>query len=47
MDVEHLFDGRSLFFHFLGDVPPEVEAVTQELAEAYERWCSSASLPTR
>ena len=36
MDVEHLFDGRSLFFYFLGDVPPEVEALTQELAEVYD-----------
>ncbi|MEX2139573.1 MAG: PSP1 C-terminal domain-containing protein [Pirellulales bacterium] len=36
LDVEHLFDGRSLFFYFLGEVTPQVEAVTQELAEAYE-----------
>jgi cell fate regulator YaaT (PSP1 superfamily) len=36
MDVEHLFDGRSLFFYFLGDVPPELEAVTAELAETYD-----------
>lgn len=36
MDVEHLFDGRSLFFYFLGEVTPEVEAVTHELAEAYD-----------
>jgi len=36
LDVEHLFDGRSLFFYFLGDVPSEVEAFTQELAEAYD-----------
>ena len=36
LDVEHLFDGRSLFFYFLGDVPPEVEALTQELAEVYD-----------
>jgi cell fate regulator YaaT (PSP1 superfamily) len=36
LDVEHLFDGRSLFFYFLGDVTPQVEAVTQELAQAYD-----------
>ena len=36
MDVEHLFDGQSLFFYFLGETPPGVEAVTSELAEAYE-----------
>jgi cell fate regulator YaaT (PSP1 superfamily) len=36
MDVEPLFDGRGLYFHFLGDVPPEVERLTTQLAEAYE-----------
>ncbi len=36
VDVEHLFDGRSLFFHFLGDAPPELEAITAELADAYD-----------
>ncbi len=36
MDVEHLFDGQSLYFYFLGDVTPELEHVTNELAEAYE-----------
>jgi cell fate regulator YaaT (PSP1 superfamily) len=36
VDVEHLFDGRSLFFYFLGEVTPQVEALTQELAETYE-----------
>ncbi len=36
LDVEHLFDGQSLYFYFLGDVSPEVEALTRELAEVYE-----------
>ena len=36
LDVEHLFDGRSLFFYFLGEVTPQIEAVTQELAEVYD-----------
>ena len=36
MDVEHLFDGRTLLFYFLGDVTPELEKVTGELAELYE-----------
>lgn len=36
MDVEHIFDGSSLYFYFLGDVTPEVEALTAELADAYE-----------
>jgi len=36
MDVELLFDGRSIFFYFLGDITPEIDAMTSELAEAYE-----------
>src|SRR5689334_3851172 len=36
VDVEHLFDGRSLFFYFLGEVTPEIEAITAELAEVYD-----------
>ena len=36
MDVEHLFDGAKLFFYFLGDVPPEAEELTAELANTYE-----------
>jgi cell fate regulator YaaT (PSP1 superfamily) len=35
-DVEHLFDGRSLFFYFMGEVTPEIEAITTELAEVYD-----------
>ena len=36
VDVEHLFDGQSLFFYFLGDTTPELDALTGELAEIYE-----------
>ncbi len=36
MEVEHLFDGQSLFFYFLGETTPEVEALTAELAELYD-----------
>ena len=36
LDVEHLFDGESLYFYFLGDVEPELEKLTSELAETYE-----------
>lgn len=36
VDVEHLFDGQGLFFYFLGDVTPELEAYTSRLAETYE-----------
>jgi cell fate regulator YaaT (PSP1 superfamily) len=36
MDVEHLFDGHTLIFYFLGAVDPEIEQMTDELAEVYE-----------
>jgi len=36
MDVEHLFDGQSLYFYFLGAPPPEVERLTGQLADAYD-----------
>lgn len=36
MDVEHLFDGRTLVFYFLGAQPPELQTVTSELAELYD-----------
>lgn len=36
LDVELLFDGRRLFFYFLGDVPPQLEPFTEELANLYD-----------
>jgi cell fate regulator YaaT (PSP1 superfamily) len=36
VDVEHLFDGRSLYFYFLGETSPELDQLTSELAEVYE-----------
>jgi cell fate regulator YaaT (PSP1 superfamily) len=36
VDVEHLFDGQGLYFYFLGDVTPELESYTAELAGTYE-----------
>lgn len=36
MDVEHLFDGRSLFFYFLGDPPRELDNMLAELTELYD-----------
>lgn len=36
MDVEQLFDARTLVFYFLGEMTPEVAAVTAELADLYE-----------
>ncbi|MEM1305483.1 MAG: PSP1 C-terminal domain-containing protein, partial [Planctomycetota bacterium] len=35
-DVELLFDGRGLYFHFLGEPPAEADSLTAELAQAYE-----------
>ncbi len=37
VDVEHLFDGESLFFYFLGETDARIETLTEELAEAYDR----------
>ncbi len=36
IDVEHLFDGQGLYFYFLGEVTPELENITSQLAETYE-----------
>ncbi len=36
LDAEHTFDGRQIYFYFLGEVTPEIEAFTSELAEVYE-----------
>jgi hypothetical protein len=36
VDVEHLFDGQSLYFHFLGPPPRELEPLLAELADRYE-----------
>jgi cell fate regulator YaaT (PSP1 superfamily) len=36
MDAEQLFDGSSLVFYFLGEVTPELESLTGELADAYD-----------
>jgi hypothetical protein len=36
VDVEHLFDGQSLFFYFLGPVSPALDELTQELGSIYD-----------
>jgi len=35
IDVEHLFDGQSLYFYFLGDTSEALESITSELAGLY------------
>ena len=37
VDVEHLFDGESLYFYFLGDSNDKLESITEELAATYDR----------
>lgn len=36
VDVEPLFDGRTLLFYFLGEMTAQLETMTSELAELYE-----------
>lgn len=36
MDVEQLFDGQSIYFYFLGEPDPQLELITQQLADAYD-----------
>jgi len=36
LDVEQLFDGQGIFFYFLGEVEPAVEALSAELASVYD-----------
>jgi cell fate regulator YaaT (PSP1 superfamily) len=36
IDIELLFDGRSLFFYFLGEMPAQIESLSAELAEVYD-----------
>ncbi len=37
VDVEHLFDGQSIFFYFLGDVPEQAHDITSRLGKVYEQ----------
>ncbi len=36
MDVEPMFDGKTLYFYFLGDLPAALQATIDEMAHAYE-----------
>ena len=36
MDVEHLFDGQTLMFYFLGDPPTDLPHLLDDLAERYD-----------
>lgn len=36
LDVEYLFDGKTLCFYFLGEGPPELGALMRELADVYD-----------
>ncbi len=37
LDVEPLLDGRTLYFHFLGDPSPEIESYLHHLADVYQQ----------
>jgi hypothetical protein len=37
LDVDHLFDGRTLIFYFLGELPDSMQAVPDQLAKRYEK----------
>ena len=37
VDVEHLFDGQSVYFYFLGEVSEAVHNLTTELGAEYEK----------
>lgn len=37
VDVEHLFDGESVHFYFLGQPDERLNAITEQLAATYER----------
>jgi cell fate regulator YaaT (PSP1 superfamily) len=36
MDVEHLFDGQSIFFYFLGEPPSHIDELSRSLTDTYE-----------
>ncbi|MEM9646382.1 MAG: hypothetical protein AAF989_15430 [Planctomycetota bacterium] len=44
LDVDHLFDGGTLILHFLGEVPPLIEDLTQQIVRRYEGIVRSADL---
>lgn len=37
LEVDHLFDGRTLIFHFLGQLDSQVQELTDRLVQAYEK----------
>jgi len=36
MDVEHLFDGQSIYFYFLGEPPANIDQLSNILTDTYE-----------
>ncbi len=37
IEVEHLFDGKGLYFYFLGEVDGRLESLTSALADVYDQ----------
>ncbi len=42
IEVEPLFDGKTLFFHFLGEPGEEMESYVEELATVYQKTVASS-----
>ncbi len=47
LDAEHLFDGKHLFFYFLGPEPPELDTVLADLAKLYDHKVGFSRFATR
>ena len=37
VDVEHLFDGQSLVFYFLGEISDQLQGLTDRMSDEYEK----------
>lgn len=47
LDVEPLLDGKTIFFHFLGEMSPSTEAFVEQLAEVYRQEIVSSDFANR
>jgi hypothetical protein len=47
VEAEQLFDGKHLFFYFLGDPTPETDEVLEELSQQYDRRIGFSRFATR
>jgi cell fate regulator YaaT (PSP1 superfamily) len=47
LEVEPLLDGKTIFFHFLGDISASTEAYVEQLAEVYRQEIASSPFANR